>query len=142
MWKLYSKDKEGIAIQSTYMKLRKSLDGCKEDVFIGKVLYKDLKKDISPSDNYLRRIIRKERSFAYERELRAVIVKWVDNEGNLLKKPFPKRFPVSVDLDLLIDRIVVYSASSSFVDKVKSVTQKHNLSKNVEKSILATNPLF
>lgn len=144
MWKLYSKDKKSIAIQSTYKKLQKSLDEHKEnDVFIGKVEYIDITKDMSPPDNFLRKYIRKEKSFEHEQELRAVIFKLTDDKGNLLKKPFDAGIFVSVNLDLLIDRVVVSpSANYSFLDKVRSITKKHNIDKKVELSILATKPLF
>jgi len=143
MWQHYSKYRKDVAIQSTYRKLQESFDACREHcVWIGKVKYKDLTKDVSPLDNAFHRYIRKDESFEHERELRAVIFKITDGEGNILKKPLDHVY-VSVNLNSLIDKVVVSPlVSHSFLDRVKSAMEKHHIDKNVEQSKLATKPLF
>jgi hypothetical protein len=143
MWQHYSKNEKNVAVQSTYRKLQESLDVCREhSVWIGKVVYKDLTTDISPFDNAFHRYIRKDVSFEHERELRAVILKMLDAEGNILKEPLDHIY-ASVNLNTLIAKVVVSPLTSpSFLNEVRLAMKKHHIDKSVEQSKLATKPLF
>jgi len=72
MWKLYLKSNEGIAIRSTFRRLRDSLKDTKPDVYIGKVNYIDYEKDNIPKD-FLSPFLHKRKSFDHEKELRAIV---------------------------------------------------------------------
>ena len=143
MWNLYSRVDKGIAIQSTYKRLCQSLNICKETVYVGMVKYRDLSNEMTPIDNAFYRYIFKEKSYADERELRALIIKLTDDDGNLIIESTDTGILSCVNLDLLIERVVMSpTARTSFVDKVKSTTNKHGIDKTVDSSILAREPLF
>ena len=81
MWKLYLKSNEGIAIQSTYRKLRLSLID-EEKVFLGVVKYIDYEKEWIDAGNLFSPFVHKRRSFEHEREVRALVTKWpTDGKG-------------------------------------------------------------
>ena len=133
---MHKKDKKDIILQSTYLKLRESIKDSR-DIFIGKVTYRDLKSDINPSDSFFRRLVRKRKKFENEKELRVVVNNWVDEKGNVLKKPLVNRLLVPVDLDLLVERVIVSSSSNfSFIEDIQNITEKYGLSKKVERSIV------
>ena len=133
---MHKKDKKDIILQSTYLKLRESIKDSR-DIFIGKVTYRDLKSDINPSDSFFRRLVRKRKKFENEKELRVVVNNWVDEKGNVIKKPLVNRLLVPVDLDLLVERVIVSSSSNfSFIEDIQNITEKYGLSKKVERSIV------
>lgn len=133
---MHKKDKKDSILQSTYLKLRESIKDSR-DIFIGKVTYRDLKSDINPSDSFFRRLVRKRKKFENEKELRVVVNNWVDEKGNVLKKPLVNRLLVPVDLDLLVERVIVSSSSNfSFIEDIQNITEKYGLSKKVERSIV------
>ena len=153
MWKLYLKGNEGIAIQTTYQRLRDSFEKCKSIVWIGMVKYIDYGKDKMPSSNSNYRFVYKRKSFEYEKELRAVIRKYPISEKELkngisLEKLaeadiFPEGLQIPVDLDTLIQRIYVSPYAENWFEKlVASVTDKYDVVKNVKKSSLAEDPIY
>lgn len=75
MWKLYSKNDDGIAIQSTYERLSESFNKSTNDIYIGEVEYIDYDtwkpEDGSPLNEFMR-FIYKRKPFEHEKELRAV----------------------------------------------------------------------
>ena len=74
MWKLYLKSDEGIAIQTTFDRLKRAfaLYGDRP-VFIGQVRYLDYEKEFIPESNSFSPLLHKRRSFAHENEVRAII---------------------------------------------------------------------
>lgn len=74
MWKLYSSTNQGIAITSTFERLKASFDCFTADVvFIGKVKYIDYNKVSIPMGNAYEPYIHKRESFSHEKELRCLI---------------------------------------------------------------------
>ena len=71
MWRLYGGSGEGIAIQTTYSKLIKSIE-LQHDVHIGLVRYIDYETDILPEVNGFCPPMHKRFSFSHEREVRLV----------------------------------------------------------------------
>jgi len=131
MWDLFpAKD---IAIQSTYLKLSDSIEDPR-DIFIGKVVYRDMNNDINPMDNFFRRLVRKDKKFENENELRAIVTNWVEN-GKVFKTPLDEGIYVSVDIELLVERVFVSPSSSlEFIASTQSTTEKYGLSRKVERS--------
>jgi len=66
MWKLYLKSNEGIAVRSTFNRLKVSFEAEKRVIFIGKVQYIDYEKDWLPEGNALYPFVHKRKSFAHE----------------------------------------------------------------------------
>lgn len=103
MWKLYLKSDEGIAIQSTYKRLKESIID-DEDVLIGKVNYIDYETDIIDPNNQYGSLIHKRKSFEHEKEIRAVITKWpelTDQKVNFTNASdtIVGGIPVSMDIE-------------------------------------------
>ena len=71
MWKLYSKSNEAVCVQSTYERLHQCLD---EKTYIGEVRYIDYNTEYISEWNSFDAYLHKRRSFAHERELRAITI--------------------------------------------------------------------
>ena len=110
MWSLYLKSNEGIAIQSTYHRLRDSFSQAESDVYIGKVAYIDYDHEVIENADILSPFLHKRASYEHEKELRAVTVR--------LPKPGPRGLDFSqetidigvllpIDLPLLIQTVYV-----------------------------------
>ncbi len=141
MWKIYLKSDEGVAIQSTYKKLCKSLKAHADDeIYIGKVKYIDYESDIIPYGNSLAPFLYKRKSFEYEQELRALIGKSPQTKGGLdwSRELFEFGQYVSVDLEILLDKIFVSpTAPQWFYELVVSMTDKYDIDVEVKQSSLA-----
>ena len=146
MWKLYLKSDEGVAIQSTFKRLKENFNQKKSrPVYIGKVRYIDYEKDVMPQSDALSPYIYKRKSFDHERELRAVSYNVQLNgssvDSSKVKLNDGDYFPV--DLDLLIEQVYVAPiAQEWFYELVKSVTKKYCLNKEIVKSNLTASPLY
>ncbi len=144
MWKMYLKSNEGIAVQSTFKRLRDSLRDKKHDILIGRVRYIDYDKLAEPENILLHPVIHKRKVFQHEHELRAV----------LQKPPPPKRFfststtigdgiYVPVDLDILIDKIHLAPISPAWqFELLKSVMGKYQIDKAIIQSSMDDKPLL
>ncbi len=141
MWEKYFKTNNGIAIRSTFGRLKDSFKDYKEhDIYIGEVKYISYTKDLIP-EGPLFPYFHKRRSFEHEKELRAVIQSFSykkTGEINWSKSPFNNRKPyISVDLDLLIDRIYLAPTCPEWqLELVGSVVSKYELNKQVIRSRL------
>lgn len=147
MWKLYLKSNEGIAIQSTFKRLKDSLKDENHDIFIGKVRYIDYEKDWMPEGNTFYPFVHKRKSFDHEQELRAVMQEIPSKKGggiDLSPKPScVDGIDVPVDLDLLIDRIYLAPTSLDWLHElVEAVTRKYQLDKEVHQSSLDDVPVY
>lgn len=149
MWEICLQSNEGVAIKSTFKRLKDSFLLHKEDdIFLGKVKYIDYSRAGIPKGNIFNPFLYKRKSFEHERELRAVILKFASHE-DAFEKPIlyvdPKWFGIYVktDLDMLIDTIVVSpSVPDWFIDLVTSIMKKYGLSKKVEQSELSKEPPY
>lgn len=138
MWRLYSDPQlsKGIAIQSTYKRLKECLDKHEENenMVIGKVKYTSLIKWIHELAIY-RPFIHKRESFEYEKELRAIIFrrhnkdKSISNNNSENKKlELQNGFPVSVSLKDMINNIYISpKANNEFEKLVKDVLKKYSM---------------
>jgi hypothetical protein len=149
MWEICLQSNEGVAIKSTFKRLKDSFILHKEDeILIGKVKYIDYSRDIIPKGNVFNPFLYKRKAFEYERELRAVIMKFAPQEDTIGKHILyvdPKWFGIHVktDLNILIDEIVVSSSVPDwFIDLVTSIVKKYELNKKVEESELSKEPPY
>lgn len=151
LWSIYTKAKQGVAIQSTFSKLCDCFkDYSDNPIYIGMMNYIDYSTETIPIiENAFLPLLYKRKSFEHEKELRAVI-------------PFPKEFypeprlgtivtfissqnglDVKVDLDVLIERIYVAPTTEKWIrDLLISVTQKYGIDKPIEQSSLDANPII
>ncbi len=130
MWRLYLKSDEGVAIGSTYAKLRACLD---DSVNIGGVEYIDFENDeikLGP----VKAALIKRKSFEHEKEWRAVIT------GQMEGKPGKG---VSIDLETLIEEVrVAPTAAGWFAELVESVCVTYKLKKKVKSSFISLDPPY
>ena len=150
MWELYTHSAGGIAIQATFKRLRECFDTSPEDnVYISEVKYIDYDIERMPEGDILNALspyVHKRTSFAYEHELRAIIQKEppiINNKFDFSQAPFDLGKYVSVDLDILIEKIFVSpSAPEWFTALVHSVVDKYNLGKEVIQSSMSKDPVY
>lgn len=138
MWLLYAKTNEAICIQSTFGRLAKTVP---DYTNIGTVKYIDYEKEWIPEDGIYHPFLYKRKSFAHEKEIRALIYSKDKKVLTPLKRD-ENGISIKLDLNMLIDRIYVSpQAPEWFYDLVADVTLKYNLKKKVEKSALDSVPL-
>ena len=144
MWKLYLKSDEGIAVQSTYSKLRASITDA-EQVFLGVVKYIDYETQGIDPGNILASFVHKRKSFEHEREIRAVITKWPtgDKGMDFTQETIGDGLNIKVDLEALIERIYVAPSTPTwFSDLVRALIQRYGYSFDVQHSKLNEQPVF
>jgi hypothetical protein len=133
MWDLYLRNNEGIAIQTTYEKLKESFKNENRTIYIGKVKYIDFDNEWTPEGNSLYPFVHKRKSFEHENELRAL--HWIFP----MDSPTPFEFGdyINIDLQLLIDKVYVSPDSPKwFAEIVQSVMLKYDVNKPVVHSNL------
>jgi hypothetical protein len=132
-WNTYIKGDCGIAIQSTYKKLKQSINESKaKRIYSGKVKYVDYSKDVIPLNFFFRVAYYKSRSYCHENEHRLLIIEI--NEKNTGSSA---GFHVPVDLDILIENIYVAPQVEDWkYEVIKNVVSINDLDKPVCHSTL------
>lgn len=133
MWKEYSQTGKGICIKSDLNRLKECFAGDKmNEVNIGTVNYINYSTDYLPPENMFDLFTHKDNSHVKEREVRAYILRRREDlfdEGGIRAIP---GIPVRICLDTLIEKIYVSpTADKIFFEKVKSITEEHNIRKEV-----------
>ena len=140
MWKLYLKSEEGIAIQSTFKRLKDSFTDEKPTIYIGIVKYLDYEKELMGREGSLSAFVHKRKSFEHEKELRAVIQSFLrrrNGEINWSKPPFKDGLHACVNLDSLIEKLYLAPTCPDWqLELVESVVKSHGLNKEVIQSQL------
>ena len=110
MWSLYLKSNEGIAIQSTYQRLRDSFSQAEADVYIGKVTYIDYEHEAIENADILSPFLHKRASYEHEKELRAITVKLPDSGPTGLdfsQETIDTGVQLPINLPLLVQTVYV-----------------------------------
>lgn len=145
MWKLYLKSDEGIAIQSSFRRLRDSIQE-ESDVYVGCVKYIDYDREWFSMDNIFNPFVYKRKSFEHERELRVVAPVLVPAEpgGTAFSKPSMEHgINIKVNLHSLVDNVYVAPGTPSwFKDLVASAIERYGFSFSVHQSKLSDKPLW
>jgi len=150
LWKLYAKDNEGIAVQTTFKRLKASFGSeGSEVVHIGKVNYIDYTKESFDERNcFFTPFLHKMKSFEYEQEVRAISMK-VPNyiKDNIELKTTPAVFSVGgyidINLDTLIEKVYVApTAQEWFRDLVESAIKKYGLNLTPQWTDLHSTPIY
>jgi len=151
MWKLYSNEHEGIAIVTSFEKLKMATDTSSSDyALLGPVEYFDFENDdMSLEFGRMGRIgYSKRKEFLHEQEIRAMVTKDVypknmkdinsENHISHLKETQPNGVQIPVNLKELISEIIVSpKCEESFFDLIKTYLYKNELSDLVKKSNLS-----
>jgi hypothetical protein len=146
MWELYlSGCKEGVAIKSSFAKLKDSLRNS-EPVYIGVVKYIDFEHQVIEGDSVLAPYIYKRNVFQHEKELRAIIVRSPPPSPKGLDfsvKTIEKGILVPVDLNILIEKVYVVPGSPrNFTDIVKSLIKSRGFNFQTVSSSILNNPKY
>jgi hypothetical protein len=141
MWKLYTGENKGIAIQSTFNRMVKAFEKFPDSVHIGKIRYINYQKETFKGNapDKFEPILTKRKSFEHERELRAVI--WETsrdtprtNDGSVL---------ANVNLKELIENIYIFPFSPFWHrESAQAVVKKFGLDVPVLQSELDKQPLY
>ena len=105
MWRLYCPDNNGVAIQTSYDKLVKSIANDSE-LYVGQVTYIDYESHGFPQDNIFYPVMHKRISFAHEQEARFVKLRVPDNQGTP-QEFYPPGISIDWPLKPIIDGIYV-----------------------------------
>ncbi|MGG0650960.1 DUF2971 domain-containing protein [Bacillus mycoides] len=130
MWDLYAESGQGVAIQTTFGRMKQSLLNCEKDIHIGKVKYIDHKLERNFHGDTLRPFYTKRLSFKHEEEVRLVYEALDDREISLDILKYRNVFGVKMKVNLfeLIERVYVSpDAEPWFVDIVKVILEKFNI---------------
>ena len=154
MWRLYLKNAEGVAIQSTFKRLNDSFIK-KGEVSFGQINYvDDYYESFNTEEIYLSHLqfpfMFKRKCFEFEKELRAIILTAPFTEQAkkeyLTKRSIrgtPDGLVVQVDLNTLVEKVYVApTAEKWFGELVKSVVENYGFNLAVVPSSLADNPTF
>jgi hypothetical protein len=145
MWKLYIKSNEGVAIQSSYRKLRECFGKVEEVVNLGLVRYIDYDNDAIEHGNILTAFTCKRKSFEHEREVRALISRWpiFNNKLDFSRDTLKHGAAVAVDVDMLVEHVYIApDAPDWFASLVESVIAVYGKGFPVVRSKLADRPLY
>lgn len=113
MWQIFTKSKEGIAIQSTVDKIQKAL-ALEHDFeqHIGKVNYIDYKTQHIPFDDAFFPFLYKRKSFIYEKEVRII------TDASHSKDEIHEGLKIDVDVEKLISKIYIHPKSENWYKKL------------------------
>ncbi|MCB6098912.1 hypothetical protein [Flavobacterium psychrophilum] len=120
MWQIFTKNQEGLAIQSTIGRLKEALQlEKKSKQHIGEVNYIDYKKEYIPFDDNFFPFLFKRKSFQYEREVRIITDV---TEQNISINDGLK---INVNINALIEKIYIHPKSENWYKKlvIELVTQ-------------------
>jgi hypothetical protein len=143
MWTLYLKGDEGIAIQTTFERLRNALDKEPRDVHIGKVRYYNPKLEILPEGNVLRQYLNKRKSFEHEHEVRAIFQDYSNPRGFDGEPLEEFGLNIAVDIEMLIQEVYLAPTSPDWLAAVvQAVLDRFDIKRTVRHSALADDPIF
>lgn len=125
LWKIYlDGTKYGVAIQTTYKRLRNSIATSSVDVLFGKVQYVDELESIQQQTISLR----KTEPYIFENEVRAVIFNQHTKEGP--REGFPKYkygLAIDVNIELLIEKIYLSPLCPRWYENsISDILQKYD----------------
>ncbi|MFC1995070.1 hypothetical protein ACFLVK_01525 [Chloroflexota bacterium] len=154
MWKLYLKSNDGIAVQSTFTRLKDSIQDKDYSVHIGKVEYIDYNTETIPqgipffnpkylpSFNFFSPTLHKRKSYEHEQELRAITLVLPTPAPHALADHEDGKY-IKTDLHTLIERVYLAPTCQDWLlDLVKSITKQYRLNKEVLRSHLDDIPSF
>jgi len=142
MWKLYLKSDEGIAIQSTYKKLKKSLID-EESIYVGVVKYIDYESELIDAGNLFTPFLHKRKSFEHEREVRCITAKWPPGPDTFSTDSIDSGLYIRIDIETLVEKIYIApSAPDWFTELIKAVVNQYGYSFLIAQSKLDEQPVF
>jgi hypothetical protein len=138
MCQIFTKNNEGLAIQSTIGRLKEALQPENRiEQYIGNVNYIDYKKEYIPFDDAFFPFLFKRKSFQYEREVRII------SDVSTKNISVNDGLKINVDLSQLIEKIYIHPKSENWYKKlVIELVSKLNFNIEIEKSDLESDILI
>ncbi len=138
MWQIFTKNNEGLAIQSTIGRLQKAVKPENNfDQYIGEVNYIDYKKEYIPFEDLFFPFLFKRKSFQYEREVRILS----DTSKSDIK--LNDGLKINVDINQLIEKIYIHPKSENWYKKlVIELVERLGFGFEIEKSDLESDILI
>lgn len=139
MWRLYSKETDGIAIKTDFESFKNSLTAS-EDIRVGRVNYVNYENHVIPENNAFYPFLHKRQSFEHEQEVRAINM---TIPSNVSQATCDVGRYFTVDLSFLIKEVIVAPyADDWFLGLIQSVAARYDLQVSVVKSRLADPPTW
>jgi hypothetical protein len=137
MWNMYSRQGKGIAIRSTFQRLKTSLLACGEEVYGGNVKYVDFDIHKPQRSNIYEWATCKRLGFAHEMEFRVIAMRLGGNISGT------DGVPLRVATSELLESITISPYQSSWVeDIVRRLVQRYSIPVDVRKSSLLSLPEY
>lgn len=138
MWQIFTKNNEGLAIQSTIGNLKEALHIEKQtQQYIGEVNYIDYKKELIPFDDAFFPFLFKRKSFQYENEIRVI------SDVTTQNLTINDGLKINVDINKMIKKIYIHPKSENWYKKlVIEVVSKLGFDFEIEKSDLESDILI
>lgn len=138
MWQIFTKNNEGLAIQSTIGRLQKALEiETRFPQYIGEVEYIDYKRQHIPFEDAFFPFLFKRKSFQYEKEIRIL------SDVTPLHLAVNDGMAVHVDINQLIEKIYIHPKSEKwYKNLVLGLMNKLDFDFTVEKSDLESDILI
>lgn len=155
MWKLYCGSNEGIAIQSTYQKLKDSIQNSKLE--IGLIRYINYETESFPplqgnfyAPNFAHPFMHKRIAFEHEREVRVIKIDYsiwsqiISADLNQLQQiNTPLGISHKVNVEELVQKIYIHPlAPTWYFDVVQAVISKYSLNVEVKWSSMTSDPIY
>jgi Protein of unknown function (DUF2971) len=138
MWQIFTKNNEGLAIQSTIGRLQEALaPENRYEQHIGEVKYIDYKKEKIPFDNNFFPFLFKRKSFQYEREVRII----ADLSPHHLS--INEGVKTNADINRLIEKVYIHPKSENwYKNLVIQLMEQLGFPFEIEKSDLESDILI
>ncbi|MVO09139.1 hypothetical protein GOQ30_08190 [Flavobacterium sp. TP390] len=138
MWQIFTKNNEGLAIQSTIGRLKKALIVEKHfEQYIGEVNYIDYKKEYIPFEDTFFPFLFKRKSFQYEREIRII------SDVSHSQMSINEGLKIDVIINELIEKIYIHPKSENwYKNLVVQMVKKLGYEIAIEKSDLESDILI
>lgn len=144
MWKLYAKDKSGVAIKTSISRLKKGILDRESEFCLGFVQYLDYDNDYVSEANAFLPFFYKRDMFMHEREFRIMTSKLDDIGGVQAGTKVPKKgLFIPIDIKTVIEKIVIApTANTKAIDSVKTLLNKHDMLSRLCTSLTLRRPTF
>lgn len=125
MWKMYAKEKLGVAIKTDLNSLKKSFDVTDRDIYIGEVEYYNDEKPRYRTGNLFSSFLVKHHYYKFESEVRCM--NQIKDKTEDVEVEETNR--ISVDLNFLIKEIYIspFASKGGFLSIIEFLKEKHKL---------------
>lgn len=141
MWRLYCGFRDGVAIQTTYAKLRDSITY--PEVYIGLVKYVDYNANRIPYNTFLRPFMHKREAFSHEHEVRAITIH--TKKGSAGKNQSPLGVSIKLNIARAVDQVWVSPFAPEWFHEVVVAVVKElqpDLGSKISWSNMRSEPFF